>query len=383
MKVLDIAYYTVLKNFRDRKTLALMLLLPIVLILILGSALSGVFTPGNISRTAVCYLNEDRGILGERFDEYLQNEEIGKFIETKKVSSYEAGIQLVKDRGASSFIHIDKDFTEKTLKGEVGQIHVFNSQYSSFRATVVKNIVDSFIDGANTITALNKVGISNAAYTRSGAIEEMPISVTGKTPRSIDYYAVTMMVMTIMYGTAYGCSAMAEDQVKKTFIRLKGAPIKAWEVNAGKITGSIITILMQVIILIAFTKYAYNVNWGGNIPFILLVCFSMAILSVGLGIMVYNIFGNPHGASAFLSTLVMILTFISGGYFPTDALSPIFAKVSLLSPNYLAQRAIFNTVFSGAFSETLTYFGIIWAIIITTFIVAAWAGRRANYDNCI
>lgn len=59
MTILNIAYYTLLRNIRDVKSMLNMILMPIVLILILGNALSSAFQVQSIGKTAVAYVDND------------------------------------------------------------------------------------------------------------------------------------------------------------------------------------------------------------------------------------------------------------------------------------------------------------------------------------
>ena len=97
MDILHSAYYSFLRNLRDKKSLAMMLVLPIVIIFILGSAVKGLFELKNISKTEVAYLNLDQGAEGARLDGVLSGMDMGELIAVEKVSSEKEGLQLVKD----------------------------------------------------------------------------------------------------------------------------------------------------------------------------------------------------------------------------------------------------------------------------------------------
>ena len=45
----------------------------------------------------------------------------------------------------------------------------------------------------------------------------------------MDYYAITMLALTLMYGALYGSFGMAEDIEEKTVIRIKSSPTKEYE----------------------------------------------------------------------------------------------------------------------------------------------------------
>jgi ABC-2 type transport system permease protein len=377
MKVLNIAYYTVLRNFRDYKTLALMLLLPIILIIILGSALGSVFTPDNISTTKICYLNEDKNFMSDALESFLYSEEIVKLIKVKVVRSKEEAFELIKSDNATALIVMSADFSEKIQKGEKAAIEIYNSKHSSFRASIVQSIMNGFVRGTNAQLVVKQMSNISSEYKTFDNLQETSVTTEGNTPRAIDYYAVTMMVMTIMYGTSYGNFALKEEKQLNTSIRLASAPIKYSEVILGKLLGSIVTIFLQAMLIILLTKEFFNVNWGGNILFIMFVCFSLSLLAVGLGMMVSNLGKNPQATGALLNFGVNITTFIAGGYFPASQMGPAIEKLGYISPNFLAQQAMFNIIYGGSVTQTINAMLAIWAIAVIAFIIAGFTERRS------
>lgn len=374
MNILNIAYYTFKRHMRDTKTLIMMIVLPIISILILGTALSGAYSP-QIGKTAVCYLNEDSGEASEKFNEFLNIKEIKDMLDIKKVTSYEEGVRLIKDRKAVSLIYIQKGYSNSIKEGKKANIIVYQSQYRNFRTSIVKNIIDSFTSGANTVEAAYKVGAGNIVYNSESSIEEVPISIEGTIPRAIDYYSVTMLVMIIMYGSMYGCYMMAEDFLYKTHIRLKSAPVKSYENYIGKGLGTIGALILNIIVIIAVSKYVFKANWGNDIGTVFLICVILSFLSIGLGIMGYELTNDESKMSTVLSFLVPLFTFISGGYAKFSGIEGTwFEKISFLSPNTLAQRAIFNTIYGG--TGTSNYIMVMVIVTAMVFLIASIGGRR-------
>ena len=378
MNVFNIAYYTILRNFRDKKTLSLMLLFPIILILILGSALGVVFTPDNIGETTICYLNEDMKFMSEAFEDFLYSEEMTELITVRTVQSKEEAFELIKSRKATALIVLPAKFSEKVQKGEAADIEVYNSKYSSVRASIVQSVMNGFVNGTKAQLAIRQMGNIAQEYKMFSNIQETSFTTKGNTPRAIDYYAVAMLVMTIMYGTSYGNYAIKEEKQLNTSIRLASAPIRYWEIVLGKLSGSVVTVFLQALLIIVFTKLAFHVNWGGNLLFIIFVCFSLTLLSVGLGIMVSNLGKNPQATGALLSLGVNIATFVAGGYFPTSQMSPAFEKLGFISPNFLAQQAMFNSIYSGSAAQTTKYMIAIWVIAGIAFVIAGLTERRST-----
>lgn len=377
MNILNITYYGIIRNFRDKQSLSLMILLPLLSTLILGSALNATFNISSIGKVTIGYLNQDDGLAGEAFNQFISSEEVKSFIELKEISSYEEGVSLIRNRKASSIIIIESDFSQKLGSRDKANIKVYNSQYSNYRASIVKDLVDSFINTSNSMDIIKELDGEDFVPVTSNNIEEIPISITGKLPRAIDYYAVTMLVMSIMYGTLYGSFAVAEDELLRTEIRLKSSPVKNYQLFSGRLLGTIVTLVLEILIMIGFTKFVYKVNWGNNMPFILFTCFSATVMVVGIGIMAYSIFKDANRASGILNLTVIVFTFLGGGYFPLSGFGPKMKELaSYISPNYMIQQVIFNNIYGGNQTESQKYLIAIWSITIVSFIASSLVGRR-------
>lgn len=376
MKILTIAYYTIIKNFRDKRSISLTLLFPIMLILILGTALNSVYSPVKLSNIQVAYLNEDKGEASRQFDVFLQSDNIKKLLSVTKVNTYEEGMDQIKNNKTGSFIYIDGNYTRDARLDKKSIIKVYQSNGSSLNASIVKNIVDSYSNGANTIMTLNKMGYQTFNYNTYKNIDEKTITTNGTMPRAIDYYAVTMLALTLMYGALYASFGMAEDRTEKTYIRIKSAPIKSYVNYLGKTLGTIVTLILQAILLILFTKYAFHVNWGSNLPMIIILSALMSILVTSLGIMAYAITNNAMRASGIINILVVFFTFISGGYAKINAAGTWFETFSYISPNKVFQTAVFNTVYNGQAGQTELCIAAMIGLAAVMFLISTVLGRR-------
>lgn len=377
MKILVIAYNTVKRNFRDLKTLSLTLLFPIVLILILGTALSSQYSPSNMKKIKVAYLNEDKGDISKRFNELLENEKIKEYVEVDIVKSSEEGKKLVEDNKVNSFILIEKDFTEKIIKGETSKIKVYSKKTGSFNSMVVRNIVDSFADGFNTVKAINSITEKFSEYKTFENIKEMPISAKGNIPRAIDYYAVTMLVMILMYDTISSAVLAGEDIYEAIGSRVKCTPVKFYELFLGKLLGLIAYFFLKALMIIYFAKYVYGVNWGENMPVILFITFSLSVFSTSFGIMTSFFAKDEKRAVNFLNSIVPVFTFLSGGYTKFSYFGSL-EKIIFFIPNKLGHEAFFNIIYNGSVKIASKAVLTLWIMSTIMFVLSAIKGRRVK-----
>lgn len=379
MKILYIAYYTVLRNFRDKRSQSLTLLFPILLILILGSALKFAYEPSNISRIKVAYYSKVQNDVSNHFESFLESKGIKDIIQIEPAANYEQGIKLLKDKKVSSFIYIPVSNGNNSAVTKKPSIEVYQNEGDALNASIIRNVLNSYVNGANTVFVLYSMGAKNINYKVYENIKEMPITTKGTVPRAIDYYAVTMLALTLMYGALFGSFSMSEDIKGKTYIRIKSSPTSPYTNYLGKTLGTIVTLIIQMCILVMFTKYVYHANWGSNLGMIFFLGVIFSVLTTALGIMAFALTNDATRASGVINILVVFFTFISGGYAKINADGTWFEKFSYISPNKLFQTAVFNTIYGGPSGQTNLCIAALIGLIVIMFTVSSIAGRR-NFD---
>lgn len=368
----------ILQNLRDTgNALGQMLIFPIVLIFILGMALAPVYDVGNLEPTWVGYINEDSGPGGSLVDEFMARPEIKDFLDIQMVTSVSQGMELLHEGDITALIHVPQDYSTKVQAGQGAVINITGHPGRLFGLTLVEAVMESFTYGGNASQAM--LGLGNPRpeyYPALGSIEDHPISVSGLMPNAMAYYAVTMLVMIAMYGTMYGAFGMAEDSMSPVGRRVKASPIRPREQYIGTILGNVTTVFVSSMVIIAFTHFVYGVSWGDNLPLVLLITLLHVILTLGLGSMAMMVTRDESRASVLLHVLVVASTFLAGGYFKVSLPASI-SWVQYFSPNFLAQTALFNTIYDGPLDQTMLMLVAMAGIIAISFTVAMLAERRA------
>ena len=378
-RIITIARRTIVQNLRDTgNALGQMLIFPILLIFILGNALAPMYDVGNVDPTLVGYLNEDSGPMGRLADEFMNMPEVKDLLDVRPVDSVTQGNNLLQDMDITALIHIPGDYSTKVIAGQEAEIVITVLPGRTFRGALVETVMESFICGSNATQAMLAMGNPQPEYRPAhGTIEDQPFSVSGLMPDAMDYYAVTMLVMIVMYGTMYGAYGMAANNLYPVGRRVKASPVRPGEQYIGTTIGNVATIFVSSLVIIAFSHFAYGVNWGDNLFLILLITFLHVILAVGLGSMAIAVMRDEKRASVLINLLVIAWTFLAGGYFKIT-LPSAFSWIQYFSPSFLVQTALFNTIYGGPFSQTLLMLAAMIGIILLSGIIGIAAERRSG-----
>ncbi len=375
MVIINQIYYTIKRIFANSRAVLTKLLSFIVLILILGSAFSNAFDPLSLDKVKVAYFVGDTGESGKAFIDSMKDiDSINEYIELVPVSSFEKGEKALADQKAEAFIFIPKNFSEQVAQKDVqNDIEIYQRKYSGINATVIENVVESFVNGMNTAAAVfeMKGNLESFEFKADEGLSLEPLTASGNAPTSMGYYAVAMFLMMLLYGADYGCTGVSEDYLEVIGDRHKVSPLNPAARYAGKMIGLSLVSFIQGVIIIIFTRLVYKVDWGDNIPMILLITLTFSVLTTTLGAMLCLITRDEMKGSNLVLIAIIAFTFLAGGFVATD-----FPVIEYISPSYYAKTAIFNTVYNGSSSVVFRCIGIMWAITLVLGVISILAARR-------
>lgn len=374
MNILYIAISTIKRNFRDKRSMIRSILMPILMIIVLGTALNSAFGGQKIDKFDVCYLNQDSGSESNEFNKFLNNAEIKAILNVREVASIEEGEKLIDDKKAVSLIVVPKDYSEKLKSGQNAVIQIYNTKYKDYKNEIIENIVEAYNSAGNAVLAEAKLNTKDLGYTRYSTVDESLISTAGKAPRAIDYYGVAMLVLAIMSSAAFAADMVSEDYFENVGVRINASPVKTYEKLIGKILGCVFDIVIKGIIIIVFSKLAFNVNWGENYGMIALIIISAAVFSTIFGMFITMAVGSGNRASGIINLLNNIFTFLAGGYALLITQDVNQSIIMHLSPNFYPQTALLNVIYSNNyrvnvhFFNTSGYISMLWVLSVLLFI---------------
>ncbi|AUN16616.1 ABC transporter permease [Clostridium botulinum] len=358
MKILNILKKEILENFRDKKAMLLMTLFPMLLITILGTVFSGNFASTiNIPEINVMYsINKDVKI-DKNFKDFTKEIQKNMKVNFKETKEEKDALEKISNGKADVYIKIPND----------KKIYIYENNVRAFNSQLVSTLLDTFVDKVNMT---KEVSSKNPMALSKIKVDNSPNFVNTKTidgknsPRGIDYYAVTMLTMTILYGTAVGAMSIASEIKRRTYKRLICSNTSPLKILFSKILASFLVIAFQSFLIYLFSKYILGTNWGNNKLALISVVASLIFMAVSAGVCIANTIKNEGVMSIIIYMFVPVLTFLGGGYIPLDTIgSKMLNYVSNISPLKWSNDAIFKIIFGNDLS-----------IFATTMLINLGAG---------
>lgn len=340
MNTLNVAIKEIKSALRERRTFMFMLAFPIVLMLILGTALSNVFsgnaTVGDMQLLYRITANEPQLV------QYWQGFSQGIAEQGIKIVPAEAnmnGPDQVKNGQYTSYVELGAD-----------GMKFYGSSKQSIESNILQGMLSAFADRYNLAASAIRSAPSEAeavmASVENGGqfVNETSLD-PDNAPGSMDYYAIAMTTMIALYSAFSGSSLFRSERTRRTAIRLMAAPLGKGELFAGKVIGCTAINLLCVLTVVLVSKFAFQANWGDHIGLVLLILTTEVILSVSLGLGVsYLVQGEKSGSVIMI--FIQIASFVGGAYFPFNDSNAVMAIIMNASPIHWANKAITNLIYS-------------------------------------
>ncbi|MBO0958736.1 ABC transporter permease [Neobacillus sp. MM2021_6] len=348
MTILHIAWKGIKSDFRDRRTLFFMLAFPILLILVLGTALSNTFT-SSLPVDDLHVLYKDTTQEGS-FQQFRAGAEASG-IHFKKATEKMDGKKEVKQDTYDGYIEVSD-------KGV--QLYINNG--NSINANILQGMLAAYVDKFNIAseirkTAPDKLEEAFTSRTQANFIKETSLNPEKK-PGSLDYYAIAITTMIILYGAMSASSLIVGERVRKTADRLIAAPVRKSEIFIGKVLGSLISNGLCVILVILFSKLLFKANWGNHLGLVFLVLLSEVVLAVSIGIGVSFLAKTSAAPQVIIMLFVQLSSFFGGAYFKIENPEGIFKLITDLSPLTWMNTAITKIIYANDFAAAIPAIGI-------------------------
>ncbi|MCR2808028.1 ABC transporter permease [Paenibacillus soyae] len=355
-----------LKWFRDPKMLVFLLATPILLMLILGTALSGAFQgSAAVGDIRVLYGASD-GAAGARFEQWLgESSSVEGIVFEKSEKEEDAAVQDVKNGLYTGYVAL-----------ESGGVTYYGSSRSVMENGIVQGMLTSFAERFKLETAIPDAAQAEGSAAGAGIVKETSLQGP-KRPGAMDYFAIAVTTMCIMYGAASAGQLIDMERIRNTASRLLASPVTKAEIFAGKIIGTLLLNAITIAIVVLISRYMYGANWGSNWGAVAIVLMSQITfaLSLGLGIS-YLVKGKAAGI--IIMTIIQLAALFGGSYWQIEDNGDFVSKLSGYSPITWTNEALLGVIYGGGEGLMPASVAVLlnMGLSVVMLAAAAWIMRR-------
>lgn len=174
---------------------------------------------------------------------------------------------------------------------------------------------------------------------------------------SYNYYAITLMVYSMISGAMTATNIFMERDIKKPNLRIIHSPVGGFSIYFSKIVSSALFDYICHLFVLIFLAAVLKLNLGGyNAVFVFLLMAPIEVAFAALGTLFCCIFKTETTASTLLSVVNSILAFLGGTFFSLDGMGGILAAASKVSPVKWINDAFFSIIFDSNLAMLLPVF---------------------------
>lgn len=365
---------------RDRRTLAVLVALPMIFIAILGGTtgkLLGWKEGNQLLRISV--VDESRSELSARLIKGLA---ANPGLTLDVVSGRSAARKKIAEGGATVGMYIGPAFESRVEELRLGDLlnpargklrdglaflDITFDYQPSFQGTgaIVSQLVviptlrviTPIIAGKNPFTANILKRTEESTGNNADEPSGQPAAVPGNSKNDIIYRQVvpSYTVMFVFFLVNIMARSFISEREMGTLRRLRIAPIGFGSLLLGKTVPFFAISLVQSVLLFLFGRLLFGMSWGEQ-PWLLIpiiVCTSMAATAMGL--LVATLVRTDQQVSAYANFIVITMAGVSGCFMPRDWLPPVMQTLSLATPHAWALMAYHATLSTDAVDCAAVY----------------------------
>jgi ABC-2 type transport system permease protein len=281
---------------RDRRTLALLFVAPIVILALLGYLLRG-----STSSPAVGIANQDAGPIGATVADALRN---SSKITTSDIDASQGDAKL-KDGSLVAYIVFPSDFTQQVQNGSIApQVHLEGSQPGQ-AAPVLQALQESMIAVA---------GQGNVHFA-----PKVDYLYGGSSYDTLDYFGAAFVGLIVFFLVfVITIVSFLNERSQGTLERLMASPLRRGEIVLGYMLGFTVLALVQAVEVLVFALAVLRIQNHGDVFLIFGMEALMAIAAVNLGIFLSMFARSEFQAVQFIPLVIVPQVLLSGIIFPVS-----------------------------------------------------------------
>jgi len=381
---------------RDKASIGILIAMPMILIVILSSALGNLAE--NLGKTAIGVVNLDRGrIGGEVTDGFFKDGQLTKLFAAQRLNTPEQARELVARGDLAGALIVPEDFSRNLNNGRASELTLLTDPGREIAGVVTRSVAESLSIRVSSASIAARtaafyalrlpvknpaiinatIGKAIQSARETGTIEAVALdertAAKGEEISQLAYYSGGMSVMFLMFGAMFGAFSLVRERDNWTLPRMLMTPTSRVEILGGKLFGVFIIGVVQFAVLYGFTS-AIGVKWGDPVA-LALVALSTVCAATGLSVFVAAVGKTVRAVSGLAQMIIQFMAAVGGSFMPVSVFPSWLQPVHYASVNGWAIDAILNIMRGSHAVSVLPNVAALLFIAALFFGVGAWRLR--------
>jgi len=324
-RLLSIIRKEFIQIFRDTRTLAMIIVIPIMQLFLLGYSATS-----DVRNIPLAVLDESRSPESRAL---LDSYRAADYFRIAFVVESEAEIEdLIMKGQARAAVIIPPDYAQR--------LHGGNAQIAFILDGSDPTSASTALSASQLIGQAHSTGILAQKFERSGMNLRVKPPVEVRTtvwfnPDMVSaYFMIPGVIGMILYAIAaiLTATSVVRERERGTIEQLIVTPIRPWELIVGKLMPYVILGFFNTIEVLAVGHWWFGMPIRGDLGLIILLSLIFLVTGLGIGLFASTIANTQQEAMLTVWMTLLPSIFLSGFFFPLEAMPTILRWISYLMP---------------------------------------------------
>jgi ABC-2 type transport system permease protein len=275
----------------------------------------------------------------------------------------------------------EDDLVARMRKGEVSAVIVVPKGYAETVAakagpadvTVYTDPSQTSADGATRqLVGFVLAAVNQAASGQPPAVTPAFQSVQTNDLTFISYLVPSILGMSLMQLGVFASIPLVADRQKLILKRLQATPLRRWQLVGSNVLMRLLIAIVQTVIIVGVGSALYHVEISGSWLLIGSLILLGSLAFIALGYVIASFAATEDAANGMTSAVQFPLMFLSGTFFPIDAMPDALKTVARLLPlTYLGDGLRQVMVDGTPFAPLWICFAFLAVWLVVCFGIAA------------
>ena len=359
--------------FRDVRTLVMILVIPIMQLFLLGYSATN-----DVRNIPLAVLDRSRSVESRAL---LDSYRAADYFRIAYTVDSEAEIEDLISRGnARAAVIIPPDYAQRVSDGNAQVAFILDGSDPTSASTA--------LSAAQLISQMHSTEILTERFSRTGSTIRVQPPVEVRTtvwynPDMISaHFMIPGVIGMILYAIAaiLTATSVVRERERGTIEQLIVTPIRSWELIVGKLMPYVILGFFNTIEVLAVGHWWFGMPIRGDLGLILLLSSVFLVTGLGIGLFASTIANTQQEAMLTVWMTLLPSIFLSGFFFPLEAMPAVLRWLSYLMPLRYYLVIIRSLLLKGVGLEMIQFDVIAMTLFAVGIMAAAALRFRKRLD---
>lgn len=348
---------------RDRRTLFILFLTPLLQLLLYGYVVHM-----NINHIPAVVVDQSMDTLSRSYLDDLQNS--GYFDIVAAEPDQASAMRAIDAVQARVGIIIPPQFAEKAQRGNAQVLILVDGSdmFTSQSAFAYANLISSNYAITLQAQTLARQGLASGS---SSPLDTHVIVLYNPDMKDL-WFIIPGMIAILLQQQSILLTAMAVARERETgtLEQILVTPIRPLELMLGKITPNILLAMLSMLMVVTVGVWWFKMPFQGSLPLFILLSLLFAFCGLGLGLLISTVSQTQRQAQQMAMSFTMIGLMLGGQFFPRYSMPKVVQAIGSMIPVTYFVPIARGVISKGVGLEFLWWDAIsllIYAVIVMTF----------------